>query len=190
MRWRPWRDWLRRPHVPGVAGPCVDQPVTRVQRAFATAHRAPAVAGGCRVARLAEDLAAELEHRVAAEDDRVGLVLADDLLGLGAREGEHGVGGGDGAGRGEQRILVHVGHDDPWLDAGGLKGRESRGRLRGEDEGDRGAGLGHAPSLSVPPRITPLRFRHVRYLFSPATDAVGNSCLCSAVSPCAGRRDR
>ena len=103
------------------AGREPDDGVPGVQDAGAAAHRAPArgrVLGGV---RLAEDLAVELEHRVAADDDPVEVrdVVGEprgDIRGLAAREQQHVLVGRERAalGRLDRRddgVLVDVGRD-------------------------------------------------------------------------------
>ncbi|KGN30948.1 hypothetical protein N798_09845 [Knoellia flava TL1] len=81
------------------------------------------------------DLAVELEHRVAAEDEGLAsIVAAPDTghgLGLGPREEQGDVGRLEGPvdllGGRDDGVLVDVAHVDVRIDAGGTEGRKTRG---------------------------------------------------------------
>jgi len=112
------------------------------QHALAAGHPRPPLAGAFDGAGLADELAVVGEHRVAADDHRVGVVVGDRPgLGLGER-GDDVLRVGVGPERGGDRVLVHTGHLDDGVDAGRAEDAEAGGGLRGEDE-LHGRTLGH-----------------------------------------------
>src|SRR5690606_6380281 len=116
--------------------------VARVQHPGAAAHRAPAPGGRLGGVRLAEDLAVELEHRVAADDDpvevRVGLDQARcDIRRLAPGQQQHVLGGGERAALGgfdrrDDGVLVDLRRQGLRLDARLPQQHESGGGGRGE----------------------------------------------------------
>ena len=120
-----------------------DDGVTGVQHPDATAHGQPALAGCLRAARLADHLAVDLQHGVAAHHDQrrvAGQVLraerGGDCVSLGPCQGLDLLGrtrcrspapGGSGSELGEHRRLINLGDLDPWGDPSGTQGSEATG---------------------------------------------------------------
>ena len=121
------------------AGRGVAQAVAGVQHAGAAAHRLPAADGLVGVARLAERLAVELEHRVAAEHQRaVGQVVArgdGGALELGELQRQLG------RRQPVELRLVDAGDDHHRVEAGAAQRGEPGGGGRGQHE------RGHAVTL-------------------------------------------
>ena len=88
-----------------------DHPVSRVQHAGLAAHRMPPGGGHLGHVRLAEDLAVDFEHRVAADDDsrKAWVQLLDargDLLGFEPCKQQHCVVWGEVAGLNHRGLFV------------------------------------------------------------------------------------
>ncbi|SDL63109.1 DNA-binding transcriptional regulator, GntR family [Glycomyces sambucus] len=95
----------------------VDEAMSGVERPGAAAHALPPGGRLLGALGLAEDLVPEVEHGVAAEDERAGADLVEDGLGL-----EFGEGAGEfGRVVAHDLALVDAGDDDERFDPGGLE---------------------------------------------------------------------
>ena len=116
-----------------LTGRRVVEAVPGAEHAGPTAHRLPAAYGVVGVVGLAERLAVEVEHGVAAEHQRAGryAVAGDDRRALQLGELERELGRRQPVELG----LVDPGDDHHRLDAGAAQGGQAGGGLGGEDEG-------------------------------------------------------